>query len=66
MTIEQLFEKAAHDKAFFEQLQADPAKALQGAGTKATPAQLAALKEVRYKALVDVATAFGSSATNIT
>jgi len=66
MTTEQLFDKAAHDKAFFEQLKADPAEALQGAGVKATPEQLAALKHVHYKNLVDVATAFGSSAANFT
>jgi hypothetical protein len=67
MDVQQLFKKGLHDKAFFDQLQADPAKALESAGLKATPEQIASLKQINYKSLVDVATAFGGgTAGNIT
>jgi hypothetical protein len=51
---------------FFKQLQTDPARALQSIGVKATPNQLASLKQLNYKSLLDVATAFGGTAANIT
>jgi hypothetical protein len=66
MKIQQLFEKALHDEAFFDQLQSDPAKALQSVGVKATPEQIASLKELRFKALRDVASAFGGGSDTIT
>jgi hypothetical protein len=66
MTVEELFNKGAHDKAFFELLQSDPEKALTGAGGKPTPQQIESLKHLRYKYLVDVASAFGSAAPNFT
>ena len=66
MDLQQLIEKALHDEAFFKQLQTDPAKALQSAGVKATPNQLGSLKQLNYKSLMDVATAFGGTAANIT
>jgi hypothetical protein len=66
MDLQRLVEKALHDEVFFKQLQTDPARALQSIGVKATPNQLASLKQLNYKSLLDVATAFGGTAANIT
>ena len=67
MTVQELFEKALHDPKFWKELSQDPSKALASAGLKATPGQVAALKQLNYKALDEVATAFGGGGTgNIT
>ncbi len=67
MTVQELFEKALHNSKFWKELSKDPAKALQTAGVKATAEQVAALKQLNYEALDEVATAFGGGGTgNIT
>ncbi|MGD0180500.1 MAG: Os1348 family NHLP clan protein [Terriglobales bacterium] len=66
MTVQELFEKALHDPKFWKELSQDPSKALTSAGLKATPGQVAALKQLNYKALDEVATAFGAHGTGIT
>lgn len=66
MTIQELFEKALHNSKFWKELSQDPAKALQNAGVKATAGQVAALKQLNYEALDEVATAFGAGGGGIT
>jgi hypothetical protein len=58
MTLQQLINKVLNDPGFFSALKKDPAKALQGTGEKLTPEQIKALKELNYKALEDVGSAF--------
>jgi hypothetical protein len=58
MTLQQLINKVLNDPAFFSALKKDPAKALQETDEKLTPEQIKALKELNYKALEDVGSAF--------
>jgi TRAP-type C4-dicarboxylate transport system substrate-binding protein len=58
MTVEELFIKAVHNKAFWDELQKDPAKALKQAGAEINNRQLDTLKKLDYKALEAVAEAF--------
>jgi hypothetical protein len=63
MTLQQLINRILNDPGFWNELKKDPAKALQGIGQNLTPEQLKALKELNYKALQDVGSAFaGQSA----
>ena len=66
MTVQELFQKAVHSPAFWNELKKDPAKAFKDAGVKATPEQLQSLKQLNYQALDAVATAFGGGSGNIT
>jgi TRAP-type C4-dicarboxylate transport system substrate-binding protein len=66
MTVQELFDKAVHNSAFWNELRKDPAKAFKDAGVKATPEQLQSLKHLNYQALEAVASAFGGGAGNIT
>ena len=61
MTVDELFFKALHDKAFFDELAKDPAAALKRVGAAATDNQISALKRVNYEVLEEVARAFGPS-----
>jgi hypothetical protein len=61
MTVDELFEKALRDPAFWDELQKDPAKAFRDAHIKVTPTQVQALKPLNYDALEAVASAFGST-----
>ena len=65
MTVQELFEKALHDPAFWSELQKDPAKAFKEVHQKVTPEQLKSLKSLNYNALEEVATAFGAGANTI-
>jgi TRAP-type C4-dicarboxylate transport system substrate-binding protein len=58
MTVEELFARAVHNKAFWDELQKDPAKALKEAGVEINKRQLDSLKKLDYKALEAVAEAF--------
>jgi TRAP-type C4-dicarboxylate transport system substrate-binding protein len=58
MTVEEVFAKALHNKAFWDELQKDPAKAFKEAGVKINDRQLDSLKRLDYKALEAVADAF--------
>jgi len=58
MTVEELFAKSLHNKAFWDELQKDPAKAFKEVGVKIDDRQLASLKKLDYKALEAVAEAF--------
>ena len=58
MTVEEVFAKALHNKAFWDELQKDPAKAFKEAGVKLDDRQLASLRKLDYKALEAVAEAF--------
>jgi len=63
MTVQELFEKALHDPAFWSELQKDPAKAFKEVHQELTPEQLKSLEPLNYHALEEVATAFGAGAT---
>jgi TRAP-type C4-dicarboxylate transport system substrate-binding protein len=58
MTVEEVFAKALHDKAFWDELQKDPAKAFKDAGQTINDRQVNSLKKLDYKALEAVAEAF--------
>jgi TRAP-type C4-dicarboxylate transport system substrate-binding protein len=58
MTVEEVFAKALHNKAFWDELQKDPAKAFKEAGAAINERQLDSLKKLDYKALEAVAEAF--------
>jgi hypothetical protein len=58
MTVEEVFAKALHDKAFWDELQKDPAKAFKHAGQMINDRQVNSLKKLDYKALEAVAEAF--------
>lgn len=58
MTLQQLINKILSDPGFWNDLKKDPAKALRGIGENPTPEQLKALKELNYKALQDLGSAF--------
>jgi len=58
MTVEELFTKALHNRAFWDELQKDPAKAFKEVGAKIDDRQLASLKKLDYRALEAVAEAF--------
>jgi hypothetical protein len=63
MTLQQLIDTILNDPGFWNELKKDPAKAVQGLGQNLTPEQLRALKELNYRALQDVGSAFaGQSA----
>jgi hypothetical protein len=66
MTVQELFDKALHDPAFWKELRKDPSKAFKEAGVKVTPEQLQSLKKLDYKALEGVAEAFGGGGRIIT
>jgi hypothetical protein len=59
MNIHELFVKALHNQAFWNELKKDPAKAFKDAGIKVTPQQLEAVKNLNYPSLETVATSFG-------
>jgi hypothetical protein len=59
MTVEELFARAVHNRAFWDELQKDPVKAFKEVGVKIDDRQLASLKKLDYKALEAVAEAFG-------
>ena len=58
MTVEELFARAVHNRAFWDELQKDPVKAFKEVGVKIDDRQLASLKKLDYKALEAVAEAF--------
>ena len=58
MTVEEVFAKALHNKAFWDELQKDPAMAFKEAGVMINERQLDSLKKLDYKALEAVAEAF--------
>ena len=58
MTVEEVFAKALHNKAFWDELQKDPAKAFKETGVMLNERQLNSLKKLDYKALEAVADAF--------
>lgn len=58
MTVEEVFAKALHNKAFWDKLQKHPTKAFREAGVKLNRRQLASLEKLDYKALEAVAEAF--------
>jgi len=63
VTLQQLINRILNDPAFWNELKKDPAKAAQAVGQNFTPEQIKALRELNYKALQDVASAFaGGSA----
>ena len=63
MTLQQLINKVLSDPKFWNELRKDPGKALRDAGEAPTPEQIKSLKEVNYKALQDVGSAFAGGGT---
>lgn len=63
MTLQQLINKVLNDPKFWNELRKDPGKALRDVGEAPTPEQIKALKEVNYKALQDVGSAFAGGGT---
>ena len=66
MTAQELFNKALYNRAFWNELRKDPAKALKDAGIQATPEQVKTLRQLNFDSLEAVATAFGSGASDFT
>jgi hypothetical protein len=66
MTVQELFDKALCDLAFWKELKKDPAQAFKKAGVKVTPEQLNSLRKLDYKAIEAVAKAFGGGERSIT
>jgi TRAP-type C4-dicarboxylate transport system substrate-binding protein len=58
MTVEELFARAVHNKAFWDELKKDPANAFREAGLKVDQRQVDSLKKLDFKALEAVAEAF--------
>jgi hypothetical protein len=63
MTLQQLINKVLSDPKFWNELRKDPGKALRDVGETPTPEQIKSLKEVNYKALQDVGSAFSGGGT---
>ncbi len=56
--IDEIILSALKDESFRKKLKADPEQALKGADINATPAQIAALKQLNWKSIEAVFAAF--------